>query len=70
MKQFSSVSEAFEWWMSNIYPNLPAERKKGYLKNAWRDYTYNLGISEKRMKEILTEFGKVEVKTIVTFTPD
>lgn len=40
------------------------------LKNAWRDYTYNLGISEKRMKEILAEFGKVEVKTIVTFTPD
>ncbi len=56
--------------MKNIYPNLPADRKKGYLKNAWRDYTYNLGISEKRMKEILAEFGKVEVKTIVTFTPD
>ena len=70
MKQFASITEAFEWWMKNIYPSLPPERKKGHLKSAWRDHTYKLGISEKRMQAVLLEFGKVEVKTLVTFTPD
>jgi len=45
------------------------ETKKGHLKNAWRDYTYGLGISEKRMQSILSEFGKIEIKTVVNFTP-
>ncbi len=70
MKQFTSITEAFEWWMKHIYPSLPPERKKGHLKSAWRDYTYNLGISEKRMKSVLSEFGQVEVKTVVTVIPD
>lgn len=69
MKQFSSITEAFDWWLKNIYPSLPPDTKKGPLKTAWRDYTYGLGISEKRMKSILSEFGKIEIKTVVNFTP-
>jgi hypothetical protein len=45
------------------------DRKKGKLKTAWRDYTYNQGISQKRMVEILSEFGAVDVAVIVRFTP-
>lgn len=70
MKHFTSMEEAFKWWITEIYPALPPNRKTGHLKNAWRDYTYNLGISEKRMKQILSEFGTVDVKTIVTFIPE
>lgn len=70
MKQFTSVDEAFKWFLINIYPTLPPDRKKGKLKTAWMDYTYHKGISEKRMRDILSEFGKVEVKTLVTFTSE
>ena len=70
MKQFASVSEAFEWWCKNIYPSLSPDVKKGKYTSAWKDFTYQQGISEKRMKEILSKFGNVDVKIIVTFTPD
>jgi hypothetical protein len=69
VKKFKSVPEAFEWWLKNIYPGLPAERKKGRLTNAWRDYTHKRGISESRMKEILMEFGEIQVKTEVAYQP-
>ena len=69
MKKFSSIDEAFSWWLTTIYPELPAATKKGRFTNAWRDYTHKRGISEERMKKILSEFGEVEVKTIVTFNP-
>ena len=69
MKSFTTVSEAFQWFLDNIYKNLPPDQKKGKLTYAWRDFTHNKAISEKRMKDILSEFGEVEVKTLVTFNP-
>ncbi len=69
MQTFTSVEEAFKWWLANIYPSLPSDVKKGRLTNAWRDFTHKRGISEKRILEILNEYGDVEVKTIVKFTP-
>jgi hypothetical protein len=68
MKKFTSITEAFKWWITEIYPTLPPEMKKGRLTTAWRDFTYSQGISEGRMKSILEEFGKVEVKTEVLFS--
>lgn len=70
MKKFTSVAEAFDWWLKNIYPTLPAEQKKGKLTNAWRNYTFKRGISEAKMIEILKEFGEVYVKTEVLFKPN
>ena len=69
MKQFTSIPEAFKWWLTNIYPSLPAEEKKGKLVNAWRDYTHKGSISETRMKEVLTEYGHFEIHTIVKYKP-
>ena len=69
MKTFDSIDEAFKWWLKNIYPTLPADRKKGKLTYAWRDYSHGGSITEKRMKAILEEFGEIEVKTVVKFTP-
>jgi hypothetical protein len=69
MKTFTSMEEAFKWWLTTIYPTLPAEVKKGKLTYAWRDFTYNRGISHSRMKEILSEFGEIEALTLIKFTP-
>lgn len=70
MKNFNTIPEAFEWWIKNVYPFLPAETKKGRLTNSWRDYTHKGSISEKRMKDILLEFGNFEIKTIITYKPE
>ena len=69
MKKFSTIPEAFEWWIHNIYPSLPPERKKGRPVQAWKDYMFDKGISETRMRDILVEFGDFEIKTIVTYKP-
>ncbi|GAB2784345.1 hypothetical protein GCM10027275_30660 [Rhabdobacter roseus] len=69
MKQFTTIPEAFDWWIKNIYPTLPPDVKKGKPVSAWRDYTHGGGVSEKRMKEILIEFGHFEIKTIITYRP-
>lgn len=67
MKKFTSVEEAFEWWLANIYQTLPVDTKEGRYRNAWRDYTFKKGISQKRMKEILFDFGDINEKTVITF---
>jgi hypothetical protein len=69
MKKFDTIPQAFEWWIKNVYPSLSPELKKGKPVRAWKDYTYNQGISEKRMAEILTEFGNFEIKTTITYKP-
>ena len=69
MKTFSNVKDAFEWWIENIYRNLPPDEKKGRLTTAWRNYTHNLGISEKKMLDILKDYGEIEVKTTIFFKP-
>jgi hypothetical protein len=69
MKTFTSMEEAFKWWLTNIYPSLPAEVKKGKLTNAWRDFTHKRGISHARMQEILSEYGEIEVQILIKYTP-
>ena len=69
MKKFDTISGAFDWWIKNIYPDLPADKKKGRAVTAWKDYTYKQGISEKRMKDILIEFGHFEIKTTIIYKP-
>ncbi|TLV00501.1 hypothetical protein FEN17_13515 [Dyadobacter luticola] len=65
--KFSSIDEAFKWFLENTYKKLPADQKKGRLTYAWRDYTHNGSITEKRMKTILNEFGEIEVRTEVLY---
>jgi hypothetical protein len=69
MKTFSSVQEAFDWWVKNLYPTLTPEMKKGKAVQAMQDFIYERGISEKRMKEILVEYGHFEIETIVRYKP-
>lgn len=69
MKNFTTIREAFDWWIKNVYPSLDPEIKKGRLVSAWKDYTYQRGISEERMKDILVEFGHFEIKMSITYKP-
>lgn len=69
MKKFRSVPEAFDWWVKNLYPLLPAEEKKGKPVQAMQDYLYGKGISEKRMRQILLEYGKFTIETVVIYNP-
>lgn len=69
MKNFTTIREAFDWWIKNVYPSLDPEIKKGRLVSAWKDYTYQRGISEERMRDILVEFGHFEIKMSITYKP-
>ena len=69
MKKFTTITEAFTWWLKDIYPTLSPELKKGKPVSAWRDFTHGGGVSEKRMKTILIEYGHFEIKTIITYKP-
>ena len=69
MKEFETVPEAFDWWIKNLYPSLSPDLKKGKAVRAWKDYTYKQGISEKRMREILIEFGYFKIQTSIVYEP-
>ena len=69
MKKFTTIADAFEWWVKNIYPDLPPDQKKGKAVQAVQDYIYSKGISEKRMRQILLEFGHFTIETIITYKP-
>lgn len=66
MKTFSTIEEAFAWFLENVYKDLPAEEKKGELTIAWRNFTHKLGISQKKMVTILERYG-FDVKILVTY---
>ena len=68
MKTFASIEEAFRWWLENIYPLLPPEKKKGRLTTAWRNYTYKQSLSVNKMSEILKDYG-FKIQTKVTYDP-
>lgn len=69
MKKFDTITEAFDWWIKTIYPTLAPDVKKGKPVQAWKDYTFKKGISENRMRQILTEYGHFEIKTTITYKP-
>ena len=58
MPEFNTLTEAFEWFLENIYPDLPPEKKTSRLRNAKYAY-YKEGekVSEKRMRSILNDYS-------------
>ncbi|MDQ1087188.1 hypothetical protein [Siphonobacter sp. SORGH_AS_1065] len=69
MKAFSTIQEAFDFWLENIYPSLPPDVKKGKLTTAWRNYKHHGSLSETRMREILIEQGTFKIKTTIVYEP-
>jgi hypothetical protein len=51
----------------NHLPNNTTKLKTSKYRNAWRDYTFKKGISQKRMREVLSDFGELSEKVTITF---
>jgi hypothetical protein len=63
MPQFDSLTEAFEWFWENVYPNLPSEKKTNALRRT--KHAYYKGeekVSTKRMERILAEHTNYKVR--------
>jgi len=60
MPEFPTLTEAFEWFLENVYPNLSSEEKYK-LKDAKYDF-YKEGkkVSVNRMTRVLKEYSDFE----------
>lgn len=60
MPEFPTLTQAFEWFLENIYPKLPPEEKYK-LKDARYDF-YKEGkkVSVNRMTRVLSEYSDFE----------
>ena len=61
MHHFSTIEQAFEYFLENIYPNLsPAEKNK--VKNTkYEYYKEGVKVSHKRMMRVMNEYADFEI---------
>lgn len=58
MPQFQTIEQAFEWFLENVFPELPTPDKRK-LKNVKYDYyKEGLKVSHKRMVRVMNEYAK------------
>ena len=57
MPEFNTLPEAFEWFLENIYPDLPPEKKYKLRSAKYAYYKEGEKVSEKRMRRILGEYS-------------
>lgn len=60
MPEFQTITQAFEWFLENIYPDLPTERKTPLREAKHTFYNKDRNMSTKRMKRILDEHSDYE----------
>ncbi len=60
MPEFQTITQAFEWFLENIYPDLPTERKAPIRDAKYAFYSETRNISTKKMKRILDEYTDYE----------
>jgi len=60
MPQFQTIEQAFKWFLENIYPDLPTEKKMAIRDVKYAFYKEGRNISTKRMKRILEEYTDYE----------
>ncbi len=58
MPQFQTIEQAFEWFLENVYPNLPSEDKHKLRTAKYNFYKEGLGVSKKRMARVMSEYGE------------
>ena len=61
---FDSTKEAFQFFIDEIYPTLSSEEIQKIKKYVYY-FRNGYSISEKKMDNILTNFGKASVKKII-----
>ena len=57
MPQFQTIEQAFEWFLENVFPELPTEDKRKLKDAKYSFYKDGLKVSTIRMKRILSEYG-------------
>ena len=61
MPQFQTIEQAFEWFLENVFPELPTEAKRK-LKNVKHEYYKDgVNVSTKRMDRVLSEYADFEI---------
>jgi hypothetical protein len=58
MPQFQTIEQAFEWFLENVYPNLPTEEKRKLRTAKYSFYKEGLGVSKARMTRVMNEYGE------------
>ncbi len=62
MPQFQTIEQAFEWFLENVYPDLPPEQKTNALRVTKSTYYKGIErISVKKMTRILNEFCDYQI---------
>lgn len=58
MPEFNTLPEAFEWFLENVYPDLPTKEKSSLRRVKHAYYKTDEKVSEKRMRRVLGEYSK------------
>ena len=62
MPQFTTIEQAFEWFLEEVYPNLPTEQKTTNLRVTKSTYYKGeKGVSTKKMRTILEQFCDYQI---------
>lgn len=60
MPEFSTLTQAFEWFLENVYPHLPSEEKYKLRDAKYDFYKEGNKVSVNRMNRILAEYSDFE----------
>lgn len=61
-KKFTSTTEAFEYFIENIYPTLDSEDTRKTKQYVYFFRSKVKGVSEDKMQEILEKYGGATIK--------
>ena len=60
MPEFQTIEQAFEWFLENVFPELPTEDKIKLKDAKYAFYKEGMKVSINRMKRIMNEYGEFE----------
>jgi hypothetical protein len=60
MPEFQDFKSAFQWWLENVYPDLPSEEKVK-LRFTKSDFVKGKTVSSDLIHQILEKYGEIEL---------
>jgi len=61
MEEFKTLTEAYEWFLENVYPDLPTSQKRLLRDAKYSYYKEGKKVSEKRMQRILSDYCELDI---------
>ena len=61
MHHFSTIEQAFEYFLEHIYPNLPSEAKRKLRTTKYEYYKEGINVSHKRMIRVMNEHADFQI---------